>query len=93
MDAHIACAACTVEPSSAAWTEEQRKFRELADDVRTVGETVERQASGIANFSEAFRAAGQAAPRPSALVELAPRLLSRVLKRSQTASRASLLKV
>ena len=54
----------TVEASSAAWLDEQRKFRELAKAVQALGETVERQAGSLANVSDVLRGVGGAPPRP-----------------------------
>ena len=54
----------TIEASSAAWLDEQRKFRELAEAVHSLGETVERQAGSLANVTDVLRGFGEAPPRP-----------------------------
>ena len=51
MDERLAEAVPTVYSSSAAWTEELRRFRELADAARAVGAIIERQAGNLASVS------------------------------------------
>ena len=48
-DERLADAASIVEASSAAWTEEQSRFRELADAIRAVRAMIESQAGSLSN--------------------------------------------
>ena len=64
VEARLTEAISTVEESCAAWLEEQRKFRELATPMCTLGQAVERQAGSLANVSRVLAGVGSALPRP-----------------------------
>ena len=73
VDARLAEAVQTVETSSVAWLEEQRKFRELTRAVHAFGETVEREAGSLARVTEVLRSVGDAPPRPPSRADGADR--------------------
>ena len=86
MDELLADAARAVEASGAAWTEVQRRFRKLADALRAVEVTVERQAGSLADVSHVLCDVGEAAPCPSPSEEPTSRHQSRAVTQSQTAA-------
>ena len=93
MDERLADAARIVEASSAAWTEEQRRFRELINAARAVRATIERQAGSLSNVSDSLRGVGEAAPRPTLLQHLSPRVERRVMTSSHAATLSALPEV
>ena len=92
-DAELTSATRIMEDSSAAWTEEQRKFRELADVVHMVGETVEHHASGLSDVSGVLRCFHQTLPRLPTLTGPAPHPEQRIMTHSQTIARPFSLEV
>ena len=63
MEESLTDAIRSVEASSAAWQEEQRRFHKLAASVRTVEQAIKRRAGSLADVSHVHARIGSAVPR------------------------------